>query len=315
MQNTVSIKWLLARMFEPDLVIADCRFWLNDPLAGRQNYNEAHIPRAIYLDLEEDLSSPVSTHGGRHPLPEPEQMARIFGRAGLSQDDRIVIYDDNNGMNAARLWWMLTYLGHNQVYILEQDFSVWKQAGYPVTDEQPVVVPKTFEARPQKDIVVDVDYVRQVSERLSGSGSTDAEQAGNVNDTTADHTVSSNEADSNIHLNTSIVLIDSRAHNRYLGLEEPLDKKAGHIPGATNFFWQDVLTEAGSLKSAEQLEEQFAGLDKNAEIIVYCGSGVSACPNVFALKQLGFENVKLYPGSWSDWISYEDNPIATGEEV
>ncbi|WP_458121648.1 sulfurtransferase [Paenibacillus sp. Z6-24] len=308
MQNTVSIKWLLARMFEPDLVIADCRFWLNDPLAGRQNYNEAHIPCAIYLDLEEDLSSPVSTHGGRHPLPEPEQMARIFGRAGLSQDDRIVIYDDNNGMNAARLWWMLTYLGHNQVYILEQDFSAWKQAGYPVTDEQPVVVPKTFEARPQKNMVVDVDYVRRMSERLSRS---DRVNTGNVHDTA----VNSNEAESDKHLNTSTVIIDSRAHNRYLGLEEPLDKKAGHIPGAINFFWQDVLTETGSFKSAKQLEEHFAGLDKKAEIIVYCGSGVSACPNVFALKQLGFENVKLYPGSWSDWISYEDNPVATGEEM
>ncbi|WP_322925407.1 sulfurtransferase, partial [Paenibacillus campi] len=263
MPNTVSIKWLLARLYEPDLIVADCRFWLNDPQAGRQKYNESHIPRAIYLDLEQDLSSPISTHGGRHPLPELEQIARTFGRAGISQDDRIVIYDDNNGMYAARLWWMLTYMGHTQVYILEQDFSAWKQAGFPVTDEQPIVVPKTFEARPQQQMVVDVDYVRQVSERLSGTG-------GGVAVEDASPSSSSSASSSS----TSTVLIDSRAHSRYLGLEETMDKVAGHIPGAVNFFWQDVLTEAGSLKSAEQLEEHFAGLDKGAEIIVYCGSGV-----------------------------------------
>ncbi|MEW4370717.1 sulfurtransferase [Paenibacillus kandeliae] len=308
MSNTVSIKWLLARLYEPDLVVADCRFWLNDPQAGHQKYKEEHIPRAIYLDLEEDLSSPISTHGGRHPLPEPEQIAKTFGRAGLSQDDRIVIYDDNNGMNAARLWWMLTYLGHSQVYILEQDFSAWKKAGFPVTDEQPIVVPKTFEARPRQELLVDVDTVRKVSERLSSKGHTgNGTDASDTGDAEALAGVSAVSA-------SSTVLIDSRAHNRYLGLEETMDKVAGHIPGAVNFFWQDVLTETGSLKSVEQLEEHFARLDKAAEIIVYCGSGVSACPNILALTQVGFENVKLYPGSWSDWISYEENPIATGEE-
>ncbi|MEK3788393.1 sulfurtransferase [Paenibacillus sp. FSL K6-1230] len=288
MQNTVSIRWLLARMYEPDLVIADCRFWLNDPAAGRQKYEEAHIPRAVFLDLEQDLSAPVTTHGGRHPLPEPEEIARVFGRVGLSQDDRIVIYDDNNGMNASRLWWMLTYLGHTQVYILEQDFTAWQQAGFPVTDEQPVVIPKTFVAHPQPDMIVDVDYVREVSKKAVSAM---VETAGPQ------------------------VLIDSRDRNRYLGLEEPMDKKAGHIPGALNYFWKDVLNDNGSLKSSEELAQHFAGLDQDAEIIVYCGSGVSACPNVLALRQAGYENVKLYPGSWSDWISYEDNSVATGEEV
>ncbi|MFD1885488.1 sulfurtransferase [Paenibacillus wenxiniae] len=309
MQNTVSIKWLLARLYEPDLIVADCRFWLDNPQAGRQKYNESHIPRAIYLDLEEDLSSPISTHGGRHPLPEPEQIAKTFGRAGISQDDRIVIYDDNKGMYAARLWWMLTYMGHTQVYILEQDFSAWKQAGFPVTDEQPIVVPKTFEARTQQQMVVDVDDVRKVSDRLTGAG------RGAVADDAHSSVPSVSSSSSSPSTSPSpTVLIDSRAHSRYLGLEETMDKKAGHIPGAVNFFWQDVLTEAGSLKSVEQLEEHFAGLDRNAEIIVYCGSGVSACPNVVALTQIGFENVKLYPGSWSDWVSYEEHVIATGEE-
>lgn len=287
MESVVSLRWLLARLYEPDLVIVDCRFWLNDPAAGEQKYLEEHIPRAVYLDLDKDLSAPVTEHGGRHPLPDVETMSRTFGQAGISRDSRVVIYDDNNGMNAARVWWMLTYLGHENVYVLEQDFTAWKQAQYPVTQERPVVVPTSFTAQVKPDMLVQMEDVRKVS---SQAGSDDKLPAG------------------------SPILIDSRDHRRYLGLEEPLDKKAGHIPGAVNFFWKDVVNEDGSLKSKEQLEQHFSELDKDAEIIVYCGSGVSACPNVLGLKRAGFDNVKLYAGSWSDWISYEENPVATKEE-
>lgn len=287
MNTMVSKEWLLARMYEPDVVIVDCRFWLNDPPAGRVRYNEAHIPRAIYLDLDKDLSAPLSQHGGRHPMPEPEQMARTFGQAGLSQDDRIVIYDDNDGMVAARLWWMLTYLGHTQVFLLEQGFSVWKEASFPVTADQPVVIPKTFEVRLQPELIATLDEVRDIAYQ---DPSTEVETAGPK------------------------VLIDSRERKRYLGLEEPIDTKAGSIPNAFNYFWKEVLTEDGRLKSTAALEEHFSGLDKDQEIVVYCGSGVSACPNILALKQIGFKHVKLYPGSWSDWISYEENPVATGEK-
>lgn len=287
MNTMVSKEWLLARMYEPDVVIVDCRFWLNDPPAGRVRYNEAHIPRAIYLDLDKDLSAPVSQHGGRHPMPEPEQMARTFGQAGLSQDDRIVIYDDNDGMVAARLWWMLTYLGHTQVFLLEQGFSVWKEASFPVTADQPVVIPKTFEVRLQPELIATLDVVRDIAYQ---DPSTEVETAGPK------------------------VLIDSRERKRYLGLEEPIDTKAGSIPNAFNYFWKEVLTEDGRLKSMALLEEHFSELDKDQEIVVYCGSGVSACPNILALKQIGFKHVKLYPGSWSDWISYEENPVATGEK-
>lgn len=286
MNQIVSKEWLLARMYEPDVVIVDCRFWLNDPRAGRERYNEAHIPRAIYLDLDKDLSAPLSRHGGRHPMPEPAQMARTFGQAGLSQGDRIVIYDDHDGMVAARLWWMLTYLGHTQVFLLEQGFSAWQKAAFPLTADQPVVIPKTFAAHPQPELIATLDEVRAIS---SQNPSARVEAAGQQ------------------------VLIDSRERRRFLGLEEPIDSKAGSIPNAFNYFWKDVLTEEGRLKSAAALEEHFSGLDKDQEIIVYCGSGVSACPNILALKQIGFKRVKLYPGGWSDWISYNEHPIATGE--
>jgi thiosulfate/3-mercaptopyruvate sulfurtransferase len=287
MLHTLPIKWLLARLYEPDLVIVDCRFWLNDTAAGEQKYLEEHIPRAVYLDLDKDLSATVTEHGGRHPLPDVEAMCRTFGQAGINRDSRVVIYDDNNGMNAARAWWMLTYLGHEQVYVLEQDFTAWKQAKYPVTQERPIVVPTSFTAQVKSDMLAQMEEVREVS---SQAGQDDKLPTG------------------------STILVDSRDHRRYLGLEEPLDKEAGHIPGAINFFWKDVVDEDGSLKNKEQLEQHFSGLDKDAEIIVYCGSGVSACPNVLGLKRAGFNNVKLYAGSWSDWISYEENPVAIGKE-
>ncbi|MFE4711563.1 sulfurtransferase [Paenibacillus sp. NPDC056722] len=290
MEATVSKRWLLARLYEPEQTIVDCRFTLGKPLAGKESFEQEHIPGAVYLDLELDLSAPVSEHGGRHPLPDPQALAARLAKLGIGNTTRVVAYDDESGMNAARLWWLLRYLGHEQVFILEGGFSAWKAERFPVTDHQPIRIPSSFEPNLQSQMLAGVDEVRRVS----------------------GHTLT-NIADS--ALSPALpVLIDSRARERYLGLEETLDKKAGHIPGAVNFFWKDTQNEDGSLKSAEELQEHFANLDKDSEIIVYCGSGVTACPNVLALEKAGYTNVKLYAGSWSDWISYEENPIATGDE-
>ncbi|CQR55533.1 sulfurtransferase [Paenibacillus riograndensis] len=289
MDATVTKRWLLARLYEPEQTIVDCRFTLGKPEAGRESYEQEHIPGAVYLDLEHDLSSPVGEHGGRHPLPDPQVLAARLAKLGIGNGSRIVAYDDESGMNAARLWWLLRYLGHENVFILEGGFSAWKAEKFPVTDHQPVRVPSSFEPKVQPQMLADVNEVRRISE-LSAAAAVPASSS------------------------ALPVLIDSRAHERYLGLEETLDKKAGHIPGAVNFFWKNTQNTDGSVKSAEQLQEHFAGLDKDAEIIVYCGSGVTACPNVLALEKAGYKNVRLYPGSWSDWISYEGNPIATGEE-
>lgn len=278
MSNLVSMKWLLARLYEPDLVIVDCRFSLGQPEAGRTAYEGEHIPRAVYLDLEKDLSAPLSAHGGRHPLPDAGQMAEVFGKAGIGNDSRVVIYDDQGGMVASRVWWMLKYTGHPHAYVMSNGFAAWKAASFPVTDEKPVVIPASYAAELQPDMAADVEAVRKAS--ASGSA----------------------------------VLVDSREARRYAGLEEPIDPVGGHIPGAVNYFWKELLDDQGRWISSDEISQRFSALPKDKEIIVYCGSGVSACPNVLALKEAGYSKVKLYPGSWSDWISYPDNPVATGDE-
>lgn len=294
MEATVTKRWLLARLYEPEQTIIDCRFTLGKPQAGRERYEQEHIPGAVYLDLELDLSGPVEEHGGRHPLPDPQVLAARLSKMGINNGTRVVAYDDESGMNAARFWWLLRYLGHEQVFILEDSFSTWKAEKYPVTDHQPVRVPSTFTPNVQPQMLAGVKEVREVSEKLADAG-----------------------AENNLSALSSPalpVLIDSRANDRYLGQNETIDKKAGHIPGAVNYFWKDTQNADGSYKSAEQLAEHFIGLDKDREIFVYCGSGVTACPNVLALEKAGYKNVRLYAGSWSDWISYEGNPVATGEE-
>ncbi|WP_422657881.1 sulfurtransferase [Paenibacillus sp. EC2-1] len=278
MKNLVSMKWLLARMYEPDIVIVDCRFTLGQPDAGKAAYGKAHIPRAVYMDLDKDLSSPLSTHGGRHPLPDINVFSNTLGLAGIDKDKRVVIYDDQGGMVASRLWWMLKYMGHKSVYVMEESFTTWTEANFPVTTDTPIVIPAQYEPEVQTTMLVDVNTVRGVTS------------------------------------DGSAYLIDSREPRRYEGLEEPIDPVAGHIPGAVNYFWKDLLDDQGRWISIEDIQERFESVPKDIDIIVYCGSGVSACPNVLALDEAGFENVKLYGGSWSDWVSYPENPVATGKE-
>lgn len=279
MKSIVSMRWVLARMYETDLAIVDCRFQLNDPDAGRRSYAEAYIPGAIYMDLERDLSGPAGKHGGRHPLPDIDALAAKLGRAGIDRTMRVVAYDDQGGAMAARFWWLLRYMGHEQVYVMDEGFSAWKQAGFPVTDAAPPIrVPKPYVPDVRPELLADVEAVRDAV-RTGGS-----------------------------------VLVDSREPARYRGETEPIDRIAGHIPGAVNRFWKDNLDEAGRWRSPEELAARFAALPKDKPVIVYCGSGVTACPNVLALLEAGYQDVKLYAGSWSDWISYEENPAAKGEE-
>jgi thiosulfate/3-mercaptopyruvate sulfurtransferase len=279
MRNVVSMKWLLARLYEPDLVIVDCRYQLSDSGAGRAAYEEGYIPGAVYLHLSQDLSSPTTEHGGRHPLPDIAKLTDTLGKVGIDENVRVVVYDDQGGSMASRLWWLLRYLGHEQVYLLDEGFTAWKTAGYPVTNAAPPIrVPKRFTPRPQPDMLAGVEEVRSA-----------------------------------IHERNAI-LFDSREHKRYVGLEEPIDPVAGHIPTARNRFWKDNLNADGTWKSTEELQQRFNDVNKDDNIIVYCGSGVSACPNVLALEEAGFRNVKLYAGSWSDWISYNENPVAVGNE-
>jgi thiosulfate/3-mercaptopyruvate sulfurtransferase len=282
LEHIVSPKWLLARLYEPDIVIVDCRFTLGKTTEGEEDYRSERIPGAVYFDLERDLSASKGEHGGRHPLPDVEELALKLGKAGIDPSTRVVAYDDQGGAMASRFWWLLRYMGHEKVYVLDGGYSQWKEAGFPVTSETPPVrVPKRFAVQLQQDMAVGVEEVRQASATGSENGT---------------------------------VLIDSRERPRYLGEMEPIDPVAGHIPGAINRFWKDALTEQGRWKDAQGQRSRFEGLRPEQEVIVYCGSGVTACPNVLALAEAGYRNVKLYVGSWSDWVSYPDNPVATGDE-
>lgn len=262
---------------DQDLVIIDVRSALNDPEIGRKKYNSGHIPGAVFLDLKNDLSGEIGTHGGNHPLPDVKVFTEKLAASGVSNQSTVVCYDDANGMFASRMWWLLHYLGHEKAYVLDGGFHSWIKAGNKITTDTSKPVHQTFKTRLLPNATVNM---KEVKEKLS---------------------------------NSSAILLDSRARERYLGHTEPLYAKSGHIPGAKNYFWQNVLDENGLWKSVADLKEHFAPLPKDAEIIVSCGSGISACPNIIGLKEAGYENVKLYPGSYSDWISYDENEIETGE--
>jgi thiosulfate/3-mercaptopyruvate sulfurtransferase len=293
MSTIVSLQWLAERLIDQksnkvlgpaDLIIVDCRYVLGQPNAGRQAYVQEHIPGAVYLDLEQDLSGPKSAHGGRHPLPDLGAFTLMLGKIGIDDTAKVVVYDDQGGAMASRFWWMLHFLGHPNVHILDGGFSKWKAAGY-ATDNltKPIFArenprERSFKPHVQSHLLVSMNDVK------SKLGQKDT------------------------------VLIDSREERRYLGLEEPIDPAAGHIPGAINAFWKESLNEAGQWKNSEEQAERFKHIPADKELIVYCGSGVTACPNFVALKEAGFENVKLYAGSWSDWVSYKNNPIAAGRE-
>ncbi|MFK7694933.1 sulfurtransferase [Paenibacillus sp. HJGM_3] len=280
MRNIVQASWLTEHLQDPNLVVADCRFALGQPLSGRADYDREHLPGAVYFDLDRQLSAPVTEHGGRHPLPDLNAFAAVLSEAGIGPSTTVVAYDDQGGAMASRLWWLLRYVGHEQVYLLDGGFSAWKAAGYPVTSEAtaPRAASEVYPVQPQAAMLLRVEDIRA---RLGRPG---------------------------------VTLIDSREAPRYRGEVEPIDAKAGHIPGAKNRFWKAALDEQGRWRDAAGQADRFRDLDPDGEIVVYCGSGVTACPNVLALEEAGFRNVKLYAGSWSDWISYADNPIATGDE-
>jgi thiosulfate/3-mercaptopyruvate sulfurtransferase len=278
LQNYVDADWLKEHLDEKDLRVVDCRFKLGDPEEGRQQYEQSHIPGAVYFDLEKDLSGAVREHGGRHPLPDLNLLKDKLEADGISNETTIIAYDGKEGAFASRLWWILKYVGHEKVYILNGGFAGWENKGYPIDRTKPQYDKTAYTLTEKKDMLASYEEVRDIA--LNGSG--------------------------------NAVLVDSRESRRYKGIEEPIDRIAGHIPTAINKPWMEGL-DNGSFKSREQQEKRFAELDRNQPVIVYCGSGVTATPNYIALKEAGFKNVKLYAGSYSDWVSYKDNPVS-GEE-
>lgn len=278
-QPLVSAQWLGDHLEDEKLVIADCRFELGDRAAGRRAFEQGHIPGAVFFDLEEDLSGPVTGRGGRHPLPDLNEFSAKLGQRGIGDGIKVVCYDDQQGQMASRLWWMLRYLGHDDVVLLDGGYTGWREAGFPVTADITAPPSSRFVARPRPHMVASMDDVR----RISGGG------AG--------------------------VIIDSRAGARYRGEVEPLDPVAGHIPGARNLPWMDNVTETGLFRTPDELRRRFAGLPTDMEqVVLHCGSGVSACVNLLAMERAGLPGAKLYVGGWSEWCSIEGNPVASGPE-
>jgi thiosulfate/3-mercaptopyruvate sulfurtransferase len=274
-ESIVSIDWLFQRLEDPGVAIVDCRFSLMQPQLGRQEYEKAHIPGAYYLDLNLDLSSPVQRHGGRHPLPDPFVLGQVLAAMGIHTHTRVVAYDASRLAFAARLWWLLRYLGHDRVAVLDGGFPAWQAAEYPVTSAIPPARAGQWFPQPQPHQVVDIHRVKLR------------------------------------HNQPGVVLIDSREPERYRGEREPIDPVAGHIPGAINFPWQDVTDHAGHVKPMQEQQARWSTISPGAEVIVYCGSGVTACVNLLSLHLAGVEGGKLYAGSWSDWCSY----LSPGEDA
>ncbi|PSB02504.1 sulfurtransferase [Merismopedia glauca CCAP 1448/3] len=271
MQNyVISAQWLREHLEDPQVVIVDCRFSLADAELGKKQYQNSHIPGARYLDLNLDLSSSIQTHGGRHPLPDSNTLAQKLAAMGINfQNTLVVAYDDSRFAFASRLWWLLRYFGHDRVAVLDGGFTQWVEAGYPVTQDLPIPKVGNFTPQVQVDWVVDIAGVK-TRQHLAG-----------------------------------VVLVDSREGDRYRGDQEPIDPIAGHIPGAVNYPWQDASNPNGYLQPIEDQRQRWRNLDASEEIIVYCGSGVTACVNLLSLELAGVRGAKLYAGSWSDWCSYQ----------
>ncbi|MEH7093405.1 sulfurtransferase [Neobacillus vireti] len=265
-------EWLLENLHDEHVSVIDCRFSLADHLQGKKDYLQGHIPGAVHFDLEQDLSGNIREHGGRHPLPNIDDLIRKIENAGINNDKIVIAYDQGEGPFAARFWWLMRYIGHDKVFVLDGGFKNWHEANLPVTVEIPLFEKADFRLKLRPELLATFEEVKEAVETQNQ------------------------------------VLIDSREERRYLGIEEPIDKKAGHIPGALNKPWMEGVRGGHYLPISEQLQ-RFSELDPNQSIIVYCGSGVTAVPNFLALKEAGFEKVKLYVGSFSDWISYDENKI------
>ncbi len=281
MNPLTSANWLLEHHRDLDVRVLDVRFLLGQPNAGRDAYEEGHIPGAIFLDLERDLSAPKRPdgRGGRHPLPDPKVLASRLSDLGIGNEHLLVAYDDpssGQGFYAAHVWWLLRYLGHDLVSVLDGGLPAWLAAGGTLETNLPTHAKTSFTPRVRSEMVV------------------------NAEDVTA--------------RGSSTILIDSRAAPRYRGEVEPIDTKVGHIPGAINLDWAAGLEPNGSFKPASAQAERFAALENAEEVLVYCGSGVSACGNLLALEVAGITGAKLYAGSWSDWIHQADAPIAVGAD-
>lgn len=279
--NLVSVEELAARMDGPDLRILDCRFALGDPDAGRRSYLDGHISGAVFADLDEDLAAPITSQSGRHPLPDPGTFARTCERLGISNSTEVVVYDQHNGSLAARAWWMLRWLGHDNVRLLNGGVDRWVAQSHPLAKGSESAGPGVFEARVRPERILKTDELAADPEGIA-----------------------------------ALRLIDARDAARFRGELEPIDPVAGHIPGSISLPFDASLRRDGTWKSDGELEELWSrvlGDDRGVPWAVMCGSGVTACHLALSGVEAGFSEPRLYVGSWSEWIRDATRPIGLGD--
>lgn len=269
----------LAAHLDGDWAIVDCRYDLQNDAWGPDEYRRAHIPGAAYASLSRALAGRAGGAGGRHPLPERHTLEATLGRLGISNGTQVVVYDQETGMFASRLWWLLRYMGHDAVAVLDGGWTKWVREGRPTRAGEETIAHGTFTGEPREGMRVTLE---DVAAKVAGG---------------------------------SVRLVDARSPDRFEGRNEPIDRVPGHIPGAVNHYYKQNMTAAGEMLPANTLREQFAGVlgDRPPdETVMYCGSGVSACQNLLALEHAGITGVRLYVGSWSEWSSDPNRPVQTG---
>jgi thiosulfate/3-mercaptopyruvate sulfurtransferase len=279
LRTLISTAVLASHLDDPAYAIVDCRSKLDDLEWGAREYAAAHIPGAAYADLTHDLSGPKSGSNGRHPLPDPDALVQTFSRLGIADGVQVVAYDQENGMFASRLWWLLRWLAHDAVAVLDGGFKKWTAEGRPLESGRTDRATRQFTGSPRADMAVDV---QTVASHLATGGRR---------------------------------LVDARAPERYRGDTEPIDKIGGHIPGARNHFYQWNLDERGLFRTPEELRTRIrasVGEVPTEQVVCYCGSGVTACHNLLAFEHAGLTGAKLYPGSWSEWSSDPSRPVEKG---
>lgn len=273
----VTTEELARHLDDPAWVVVDTRHELTDPAKGPRAYAEGHIPGAYFMHVDLDLAGEKTGRNGRHPLPDVATFADKVNAMGVKPDSQIVLYDDMGGNYAVRLWWMLRWLGHEKVAMLDGGYPLWVKEGRPVSKQTPPRREGAFVPRPRLGAAVDVHFVARFRE------------------------------------DPSLKLIDARIADRYHGRNETVDPVAGHVPGAVNRFWKDNLAPDGRFKAADALRREFdqllGGTDPAASVHM-CGSGVTACHNIFAMELAGLPGGRLYPGSWSEWSADPARPVA-----
>lgn len=273
----ISAETLHENLANPNWAILDCRFYLQEPARAHQEYLESHIPGAVYVDLDQDLSGKIIPgKTGRHPLPDSADFAEKLSNWGIDGQTQVIAYDNKEGALAARLWWMLRWLGHEKVAVLNGAWKAWHEGDYPVESSPAVRERKEFKAVEHPEYIADVGMVNEIRE------------------------------------DDNFLLLDARSPNRYWGIVEPIDIRAGHIPGAITAPYENNLNREGFFLNAEELKQRFENLLEGlppSQVVVYCGSGVTSNHNLIAMVEAGYEMGLLYPGSWSEWITDPNRPV------